>query len=71
MVPVGRAAGGGSPAVVLTVPFAWRRRLGHDASLLSALTRFVETVLAFYRGRGGILRYRSEVERTSAHVLPW
>jgi len=39
---------------VLTVPFAWRKRLGYDGKLLSALTRiFVKTVLAFYRTRGG------------------
>ena len=38
---------------VLTVPFAWRKRLGCDGPLLSALTRlFVKTVLAFYRERG-------------------
>jgi hypothetical protein len=37
---------------VLTVPFAWRKRLGYDGSLLSALTRlFVQTVLEFYRAR--------------------
>jgi hypothetical protein len=39
---------------VLTVPFAWRKRLGYDGRLVSALTRiFVQTVLAFYRERGG------------------
>ena len=39
---------------VLTVPFAWRKRLGYDGALLSALTRlFVKTVLDFYRERGG------------------
>jgi len=39
---------------VLTVPFAWRKRLGYDGPLLSALTRlFVKTVLDFYRARGG------------------
>ena len=33
---------------VLTVPFAWRRRLGYDAPLLSTLTRlFVKGVLEF------------------------
>jgi len=38
---------------VLTVPFAWRARLGYDGALLSALTRiFVKTVLDFYRERG-------------------
>jgi hypothetical protein len=40
---------------VLTVPFAWRKRLGYDGPLLSALTRlFVKTVLDFYRERGGV-----------------
>ena len=39
---------------VLTVPFAWRKRLGYDGPLLSALTRlFVKTVLDFYGARGG------------------
>ena len=39
---------------VLTVPFAWRARLGVDGALLSALTGlFVKTVLDFYRERGG------------------
>ena len=39
---------------VLTVPFAWRKRLGYDGPLVSALTRiFVQTVLGFYRERGG------------------
>lgn len=39
---------------VLTVPFAWRRRLGYDGALLLALTRlFVKTVLDFYRERCG------------------
>jgi hypothetical protein len=38
---------------VLTMPFAWRKRLGYDGPLLSALTRlFVKTVLDFYRERG-------------------
>jgi hypothetical protein len=37
---------------VLTVPFAWRKRLGYDGPLLSALTRlFVQTALDFYRAR--------------------
>jgi len=37
---------------VLTVPFAWRKRLGYDGALLSTLTRlFVKTVLDFYRAR--------------------
>lgn len=39
---------------VLTLPFPWRKRLGYDGPLLSALTRlFVKTVLDFYRARGG------------------
>ncbi len=39
---------------VLTFPYAWRSRLGYDASLLSALSRiFVQTVLDFYGKRGG------------------
>jgi hypothetical protein len=39
---------------VRTVPFAWRKRLGYDGRLVSALTRiFVKTVLGFYRERGG------------------
>jgi hypothetical protein len=34
---------------VLTFPFPWRKRLGYDGPLLSALTRiFITTVLAFY-----------------------
>ena len=34
---------------VLTMPFAWRKRLGYDGPLLSALTRlFVKTVLDFH-----------------------
>ena len=37
---------------VLTVPFAWRKRLGYDGPLLSALTRrFVRAVLDFYGAR--------------------
>jgi hypothetical protein len=37
---------------VLTVPFAWRKRLGYDGELLGALTRiFVDTVLRFYARR--------------------
>jgi hypothetical protein len=37
---------------VFTFPFAWRARLGFDASLLGAITRmFVQTVLAFYAER--------------------
>jgi hypothetical protein len=39
---------------VLTFPFAWRKRLGYDGRLLSALTRiFVQTVLEFYSERAG------------------
>jgi hypothetical protein len=39
---------------VLTVPFAWRKRLAYDGRRMSELTRiFVQTVLAFYRERGG------------------
>ena len=37
---------------VLTVPFAWRKRLAYDGELLGAVTRiFVSTVLGFYRTR--------------------
>ena len=42
---------------------AWRKRLGYDGPLLSALTRlFVKTVLEFYgeRDGGGILRPRPD-----------
>jgi hypothetical protein len=39
---------------VLTVPFAWRKRLGYDGALLGALVRkFADAVLAFYRRRLG------------------
>jgi hypothetical protein len=39
---------------VLTFPYAWRKRLGYDAALLSALTSiFVKTVLALYRQKSG------------------
>jgi hypothetical protein len=39
---------------VLTFPYAWRKRLGYDAALLSALTGiFIKTVLAFYRQKSG------------------
>jgi hypothetical protein len=39
---------------VLTFPYAWRKRLGYDAALLSALTGiFIKTVLAFYRKKSG------------------
>ncbi len=59
---------------VLTVPFAWRKRLGYDGPLLSALTRlFVKTVLDFYRARvGGAARGQSgavvAVQRTSSDL---
>jgi hypothetical protein len=37
---------------VLTMPFAWRMRLGYDAPLLGALSRLmVQTVLGFYAKR--------------------
>ena len=37
---------------VLTVPFAWRKRLAYDGELLGAVTRiFVSTVLRFYSTR--------------------
>jgi hypothetical protein len=37
---------------VLTVPFAWRKRLAYDGELLGAVTRIVvSTVLGFYAGR--------------------
>jgi Putative transposase/Transposase zinc-binding domain len=39
---------------VLTFPYAWRKRLGYDAALLSALTGiFLKTVLGFYRKKSG------------------
>ena len=39
---------------VLTLPYPWRKRLGYDGKLLSALTRmFVRTVHAFYTERTG------------------
>ena len=59
---------------VLTVPFAWRKRLGYDGPLLSALTRlFVKTVLDFYRERlGGAAHGQSgavvAVQRTSSDL---
>lgn len=58
---------------VLTVPFAWRRRLGYDGPLLSALTRlFVKTVLDFYGAHGGGARGQSgavvAVQRTSSDL---
>jgi hypothetical protein len=53
---------------VLTVPFAWRRRLGYDGALLSALTRlFVSTVLAFYR-KGGAPRRKGQSGAPCANV---
>ena len=37
---------------VMTLPYAWRRRVAYDGALLGLLTRvFVKTVLAFYRKR--------------------
>jgi len=37
---------------VLTLPYAWRKRVAYDGALLGLLTRiFVKTVLAFYRKR--------------------
>jgi hypothetical protein len=59
---------------VLTFPFAWRKRLGYDGRLLSALTRlFVQTVLAFYGERiGGAPRGKSgavvAIQRTSSDL---
>jgi hypothetical protein len=61
---------------VLTFPFAWRRRLGQDGALLSALTRlFVQTVHAFYAERaavGGITGAKTGavtvVQRTSSDL---
>jgi len=59
---------------VLTVPLAWRKRLGYDGRLMSALTRiFVKTVLGFYRERsGGPPRGQSgavvAVQRTSSDL---
>jgi len=39
---------------VLTVPFAWRSRLGFDGQLLGAVVRkFADAVRAFYRRRLG------------------
>ena len=58
---------------VLSVPFAWRKRLDYDP-LVSALTRiFVKTVLGFYRERdGGPPRGQSgavvAVQRTSSDL---
>jgi hypothetical protein len=57
---------------VLTVPLAWRERLGYDGRLVLELTRiFVQTVVAFYRERiGGPPRGQSgaviAVQRTSS-----
>ncbi len=60
---------------VLTVPFAWRKRLGYDGPLLSALTRmFVKTVLDFYREQGAELAPGGQsgavvaVQRTSSDL---
>jgi hypothetical protein len=39
---------------VLTFPYAWCKRLGYNAALLSALTGiFIKTVLGFYRQKSG------------------
>jgi hypothetical protein len=64
---------------VLTFPFAWRRRLGQDGALLSALTRlFVDTVHSFHAKRaaiaGGVLAAAAKsgavtvVQRTSSDL---
>ena len=57
---------------VLTVPFTWRKRLGYDGPLLSALTRlFIKTVLDFYRERGAALGQSGAVvavQRTSSDL---
>ncbi len=54
---------------VLTVPFAWRARLGYDGALLSALTGlFVKTVLDFYRERGPSRQGRGH-DRAAAHLV--
>lgn len=52
---------------VLTVPFAWRSRLGFDGPLLGAVVRkFADAVLAFYRRR---LAEEVGVARQSGAVL--
>jgi hypothetical protein len=59
---------------VLTFPYAWRKRLGYDAALLSALTGiFIKTVLGFYRQKsGGAAGSKSgavvSVQRTSSDL---
>ena len=61
---------------VLTVPFAWRKRLAYDGTLLGAVTRVaVSTVLGFYRERlrqEGVTRGQSGaivvVQRTSSDL---
>lgn len=58
---------------VLTFPYPWRSRLGHDAKLLSNLTRlFVQTVVEFYAMRGGRKGDQSgsvtAVQRTSSDL---
>jgi Transposase zinc-binding domain/Putative transposase len=57
---------------VLTFPFAWRKRLGYDGALLSALTGiFVKTVLAFYKkhtGRKAAGGAVISVQRTSSDL---
>jgi Putative transposase/Transposase zinc-binding domain len=55
---------------VLTFPYAWRKRLGYDAPLLSALTSiFVKTMVAFYKKRtGGKSGAVISVQRTSSDL---
>jgi Transposase zinc-binding domain/Putative transposase len=55
---------------VLTFPCAWRKRLGYDAALVSALTAILaKTVLAFYKqktdGKSGAV---FAVQRTSSDL---
>ena len=55
---------------VLTMPFAWRARLGYDGKLLSALLRiFTRTVLAFYKERcGGESGVVAVIQRTQSDL---
>lgn len=62
---------------VLTFPYGWRKRLGYDAELLSALTSvFLKTLLAFYKrrtggkgvGKGGKSGAVVSVQRTSSDL---
>jgi len=58
---------------VLTVPFAWRKRLGYDGPLLSAVMGlFVQSVLRFYETRGAPPRRRGgavvAMQRTSSDL---